>query len=111
MAQIREVRLVDDRDPSLLADETIPFGLDGKHYEIDLTADHAKALRESLEEWIEVARKASSSNAAPQRRRSSDTSGRADQSAIRAWARENGHSVNDRGRISEVVRKAYAEAH
>ena len=47
MAQKVNVLLVDDIDGSD-ADETIEFGLDGTHYEIDLNSDHAQELREQL---------------------------------------------------------------
>ncbi|MFI1973393.1 histone-like nucleoid-structuring protein Lsr2 [Streptomyces cinnamoneus] len=30
---------------------------------------------------------------------------------VRAWAKENGHSVNDRGRVPAEIREAYAKAH
>jgi hypothetical protein len=32
-------------------------------------------------------------------------------SAIREWARKNGHNVSDRGRIPASVVNAYEEAH
>lgn len=35
---------------------------------------------------------------------------RSDLSAVRTWARENGHSVNGRGRIPAAVMAAYEEA-
>ena len=35
MAQIQEIRLIDDLDGHE-ADETVEFGIDGKSYEIDL---------------------------------------------------------------------------
>jgi Lsr2 len=44
MAQKVSVLLVDDIDGSD-AHETIKFGLDGTHYEIDLNSDHAQELR------------------------------------------------------------------
>jgi hypothetical protein len=31
--------------------------------------------------------------------------------AIRAWARQNGHQVSDRGRISKTVVNAFQAAH
>jgi Lsr2 len=34
-----------------------------------------------------------------------------DVSAIRAWAREHGHKVSDRGRIPSDVKEAYDDAH
>ena len=51
MAQQTIVTLVDDLDGSD-ADETVEFALDGREYEIDLTADHAKALRENLADYV-----------------------------------------------------------
>ena len=47
MAQIREIRLIDDLTGDA-ADETIEFGLDGKRYEIDLATDNASKLRDAL---------------------------------------------------------------
>ena len=44
MAQIREIRLVDDLDGAV-ADETVEFGVDGKNYEIDLSTANAEKLR------------------------------------------------------------------
>jgi Lsr2 len=43
----------------------------------------------------------------------SDTSvrsSREDTRAIREWARENGHKVSDRGRISRSIMEAYKAA-
>ncbi len=98
--------LVDDIDGSE-ASQTVTFGLDGATYEIDLNDEHAAALRESIEEWVAKAhRVAGRSN----RRRGSSPRSSSDNQKIRDWARENGHEVSDRGRISAEIRKAYAEA-
>ena len=109
MAQVTEVRLVDDIDGSE-AHETVAFGLDGREYTIDLSVDHAKALRESFAEYVEAARSTSAPPARARRRSKSGESG-VNPTALRQWARENGHTVSDRGRVSEAIRKAYAEAH
>nr|WP_277551869.1 histone-like nucleoid-structuring protein Lsr2 [Kocuria oceani] len=34
-----------------------------------------------------------------------------DTAKIRAWAKENGHEVSDRGRIHQTVKNAYYAAH
>lgn len=47
--------LVDDMDGGE-AEETVPFGLDGVDYEIDLNKDHADELREALEKFVAAAR-------------------------------------------------------
>jgi hypothetical protein len=51
MAQRVEVRLTDDLDGTEIPSgkgETITFSLDGKSYEIDLTAKNASVLRKAL---------------------------------------------------------------
>jgi len=55
VAQIREIRLVDDLDGEA-ADETVEFGIDGKSYEIDLSKDNAGRLRDALAEFVSAAR-------------------------------------------------------
>ncbi|MFP5019425.1 histone-like nucleoid-structuring protein Lsr2 [Pseudonocardia phyllosphaerae] len=110
MAQIKEVRLVDDLSGDA-ADETIEFGLDGKSYEIDLTTDNASKLRDVLADYVAAARRA----AAPARRRGTATASaarrpsadREQNQAIREWARKRGMKVSDRGRIPAEVLEAY----
>lgn len=97
-------QLVDDLDGTQLEDgqgETVRFGLDGKAYEIDLSAENAAALQEALAPFVKAGRRQGGSGT-PRRRSSSR-----DLDAIRAWARENGYEVADRGRISADVEKAY----
>ncbi|AJC61957.1 Lsr2 protein (plasmid) [Streptomyces sp. 769] len=36
---------------------------------------------------------------------------RDDSGAIRAWAKEAGYTVSDRGRVPAEIREAYAKAH
>lgn len=47
MAQKIKALLIDDLDGSE-AECTVRFGLDGTNYEIDLNAEHAQALRDTL---------------------------------------------------------------
>jgi Lsr2 len=120
MAQKVQVLLVDDVDGGT-AEETVTFSLDGVAYEIDLTAENARELRESFSRWVGHARKTGSgsrgggrqqrggSAGGGSRRSGSGSSG--DATAIREWAREHGHEVSERGRISAEVRKAYEAAH
>ena len=56
MAQIREVRLVDDLDGEA-ADETVEFGIDGRNYEIDLSEPNAARLAAIFEPLIRAGRK------------------------------------------------------
>ena len=108
MAQKVNIVLVDDLDGSE-ATETISFGLDGTTYEIDLNDQNAAALRDALAGYIGHGRKV---GAAPRRaRRSAASSGGPSAKEIRDWARENGHDVPERGRVSAEVREAYDRAH
>ena len=108
MAQKVTVALVDDTDGGA-ADETVEFALDGKGYEIDLSAANAGKLRKALSAYVEVARKSggtrrrATSTAAARR----PTADREQNQAIRDWARTHGMQVNDRGRIPADVIEAY----
>lgn len=105
MARKTFIELIDDIDGSK-ADETVTFSLDGVGYEIDLNSENAQKLRDELGTWISTARRVSG------RRTSRSASSSSEETArIRAWARENGYQVSDRGRISGEIRKAYQAAH
>lgn len=108
MAQRVQVLLVDDIDGAAAA-ETVSFSLDGVSYEIDLTASNAKKLRGDLATWVEHARRSGGRKSS---RRAATGSGvrRGDLSAVREWARNNGHNVSDRGRVSAEVLAAYDKA-
>ena len=104
MAQQVNIVLVDDIDGSA-AEETVAFALDGKEYEIDLNAKNAQKLRDALAPFVGHARKAAG------RRRSARGGNGPSPADIRAWARDNGFDVPDRGRVSSEVREAYLAAH
>ena len=118
MARKVQVILSDDLDENLSADETVSFSLDGTSYEIDLADKNAKEMRDVFSRYVSAARKVgrgsrtSGSGGGGGRGRS--TGGRMDREqagAIRDWARKNGHSVSDRGRIPASVVDAYEAAH
>lgn len=73
MAKRVEIELVDDLDGTPAA-ETVMFGLDGAGFEIDLSENNAAALRASLATFVENARRVSTSNGRPRRRRSPKSS-------------------------------------
>lgn len=108
MAQ--KVNIITESDLSGEANaSTIPFGLDGTNYEIDLTEKEAAKFREVLARYVGAGRQVGKT-------RQSKRSGGTPQSGpsakmIRAWAQENGHEVPERGRIPAEVREAYAAAH
>ena len=107
MAQRVQVLLVDDIDGSAAA-ETVSFSLDGVSYEIDLTAAHAKKLRDDLASWVGHARRSGGRKSA--RKATAGGLRRGDLAEVRAWARNNGHQVSDRGRVSAEVLDAYDKA-
>jgi hypothetical protein len=111
MARQTTITLVDDLDGGE-ADEQVEFSVDGRSYEIDLSAVNAGRLREALAPFISAARRAgagrsASTAAAPSR----PSSSRAQNQAIREWAIAQGMTVSERGRIPTNVLTAYHSAH
>jgi hypothetical protein len=103
VAQRVHVVLEDDLDGGE-ADETVSFALDGVGYEIDLSAKNAAKLRDALSGYVGAARRTTG-----RKRRSSR--GGSNPSDVRAWARANGFTVSDRGRVPSEVVAAYEAAH
>jgi hypothetical protein len=106
MAQVTEVKLVDDLDGGDAA-ESIGFGLDGRTYEIDLSETHAAELRAALAPFVAAARRAGGRSATRPNAGARPTRGREETAAIREWATANGHEVSTRGRIPSAVIEAY----
>ena len=77
------------------ADETMRFGLGGFDYEIDLSKKNAAAFRKKIAPYIGHARKAGVASANGRRAHPLPLERSGD---IRAWARDNGIAVSDRGR-------------
>ena len=109
MAQRVQVLLVDDID-NTDADETVTFALDGVSYEIDLNNANAAKLRDALAPWVGHARRSGGRKATGRSSSGGGGARRKDVSAVREWARENGHDVSERGRIPAAVQEAYDKA-
>lgn len=115
MAQRTVVTLEDDIDGGP-ADETITFALDGVTYEIDLNSENAAALRDALAQYVGAGRRtggraaAGRSSGRAAKAASPAPARRSDSGSIREWARENGYTVSDRGRIPGNVVEAYEKA-
>jgi len=106
MARKVTVALEDDLDGGP-ADQTVRFALNGADYEIDLSGENATAFREQLTPFIEHARKAGPG----QRRRAGRSASRRERSGgIRAWAKDHGIAVSERGRIPTSVIEQYQAA-
>lgn len=108
MAQKVNIVLVDDIDGSE-ADETVVFGLDGTTYEIDLNDKNAAALRDALAPYLGHARKSGSAGSARRAAKKASALGPTARE-VRDWARSNGYTVPDRGRIPADVRSAFDAA-
>ncbi|MFD7510623.1 Lsr2 family protein [Streptomyces sp. NPDC059853] len=111
MAQKVQVLLLDDLSGGE-AEETVTFALDGKTYEIDLNSENADKLRNALEPYVKAGRRAGSGRGGRGRGRTAAPAGGSgqDTAKIRAWAKENGFEVNDRGRVPANIREAYEKA-
>lgn len=122
MARKTLVVLEDDVDGGE-ASETVSFSLDGTSYEIDLNDDNAAALRDAFAPWVGAAHKGSrgargsrAATSAPsatggRRRTTPRASAGGGGSDVREWARANGYTISDRGRISADIQQAYDSAH
>ena len=107
MAQKITVALEDDLDGGP-ADETVRFAIGGAEYEIDLSKKNARALRRRLAPFVDHARKA---GRGPGRRPGRTASSRERSGDIRAWAKDHGITVSDRGRIPARVVDQYEAGH
>ncbi|WP_223148567.1 histone-like nucleoid-structuring protein Lsr2 [Auritidibacter ignavus] len=115
MAKQTVYQITDDIDGRVLSEdesETIKYSIDGRQYEIDLGADNAAKFREVLKPYISVSRKVTGPGRSRQSRSKGQKPGRGHNiPAVRTWARENGFTVPDRGRIPYAVLDPYEAAH
>lgn len=106
MAQRVQVQLLDDITGEEAA-ETVTFGLDGVGYEIDLTSDNARRLREELMPYLSNSRKVRSRRGSPYR---STMPAQDESRRVREWAEKNGFTPSRRGRIKKSIVDAYQAA-
>ena len=109
MAARTVVHLVDDVDGGE-ADETVTFSLDGVDYSIDLSHTNAGSLRKALAEFIGAARRNGRTGKSGGRTAVRPGGDRAQNQAIREWARRNGHPISERGRIPADLITRFQEA-
>ena len=91
--------------------DTIRFSVGGSDYSIDLTDAEADEFRATFDKYVKVASRASSRGTQSATRKASG-SGRTPEELghIRAWAKGNGHTVSERGRIKTEVLEAFDAA-
>lgn len=116
MAQQTILELVDDLDGGQ-ADESVAFALDGVEFVIDLSAANAARLRDTLAEYVGHARRTGGRTARGRAGRTRSTNGsngsngKPDVQAVREWARSQGETVADRGRVPQTLLTRFQEAH
>ena len=108
MASIVSVVVTDDIDGSEGA-ETVSFGVDGAAYEIDLAEQNRAKFAEAMAPYVGAGRKVSLRR--PRTGAGRQAAVRVDRAEIRAWAKEQGLQVSERGRISAEVMQQYEAAH
>lgn len=108
MARNISVVVSDDIDGSEGA-ETVTFGLDGTTYEIDLSPKNRAKLDKAFSPYIEHGRRVTVRRRRPAAPPSAGP--RVDRTVVRAWAKEKGLRVSERGRISADVMQQYEAAH
>lgn len=96
-----EVRLEDDLTGGP-ADETVRFGVDGRDYQIDLSARHAASFRKQVATFVARARLVTSRRGPARSAASRERSRR-----IRAWAERHGFEVAEHGRLPAQVIQEY----
>ena len=106
MAQKVTVSLQDDLDGSP-AIETVRFALAGSEFEIDLSEQNARRFRQQINPFLQHARRTGRTGKARPATRSTRRERTSD---IRAWARDRGISISDRGRIAVSVIERYEAA-
>ena len=98
MAQQIQTLFIDDLDGSE-AEGTVRFGLDGADYEIDLSAGHTQAPRETLARYVQAARRAGGGSRRPVRGGRKASADGLNTTEVREWAKAQGIEVKDRGRV------------
>ena len=115
MAQKVQVVLTCDLDDEEVpAAETVTFGFDGSTYAFELCEKHLGEFQDTIQAYIGSARLADGPRRRRTRRPVRAAARRAvngvSSSDIRAWARESGYEVSERGRIPAEIRSAYEAA-
>jgi hypothetical protein len=112
MATRQIAQVIDDLDGTTLDEgegKQITFSIEGRSYEIDLSEKNADKFYSALAPYVDAARPIGSPgrSGSPRRGRATST---LDLNAIREWARANGHTVSDRGRVAASIVDAYKAA-
>lgn len=109
MAQKIQTLFIDDLDGSA-AEGTVRFGLDGTDYEIDLSTEHAKELRDALARYVGAARRTGGTAKRTARGGRKGSANGLNTTEVRKWAKSQGMEVKDRGRVPAELVVKFKEA-
>lgn len=111
MARKISIEITDDLDGTPLGDDALyagtEFSLNGQRFRIDLSEANYERLHQALQPFISVSEKVKTS---PAPNKTSLGPAGSPTAAVRDWARQNGYTVSDRGRIPHAVLDAFAES-
>lgn len=83
--------------------QTIEFAVQGQKYAIDLNAENQEKFNKAIEKFVKAATPVTGRSAATR-------NSREDATAIREWAKENGHEVSEKGRLPLAIIQAFDSA-
>lgn len=87
---------------------TRAFSLDGRDYELDLCEKHSEKFDEVIRRFVDRARKVTGRGGRGKRRTAAHRQHSAD---VRAWAKDSGMDISERGRIPADVIAKYNANH
>ena len=97
MARKTVIMFIDDMTGEEITDvRHVEFAFRGVEYQLDLSPESFVEMQEVFAPWVESAARV------PKRRRA-----KRDLNNVRAWARANGFSVSDKGRVPKRALDAY----
>jgi len=99
----------DDKEIPEGQQRSLTFGIDGQDYEIDLCKKHGDRFGEVIHKFAQHARKPGQKGASKRKRRTA--ANRQHSAEIRAWAKDQGMDVSDRGRIPGSVLAGFERTH
>lgn len=90
--------------------QQVSFTISGLTYTLDLGVASRARLADVLQPFIDHAKANKRNRAASVHRKRAASNGSGETAALRHWARANGYTIGDRGRIPENIRASYDEA-